>query len=128
VGDPTIVVGTIIAYHLIVKRQELRQPGRDLVQPLRCSGRRSTPGVPAVHQRIVHYGFLHIAFNMFVLYQVGIFLEPATGARTARLSTSCRCSAAPRAAILLDPNVYTGGASGGVFGRGRGDAALHRQG
>lgn len=64
----------------------------------------------------VHYGLLHIGFNMFVLFQLGILLEPALGRvrfavlyGTALLGGSC-------GALLLDPNALTAGASGAVYG------------
>jgi membrane associated rhomboid family serine protease len=64
----------------------------------------------------VHYGLLHIGFNMFVLFQLGSLLEPALGRlrfaalyATALLGGSC-------GALLLDPNALTAGASGAVFG------------
>ena len=64
----------------------------------------------------VHYGLLHIGFNMFVLLQLGTLLEPALGRlrfaalyATALLGGSC-------GALLLDPNALTAGASGAVYG------------
>jgi membrane associated rhomboid family serine protease len=64
----------------------------------------------------VHYGLLHIGFNMFVLLQLGTLLEPAVGRVrfaalyvTALLGGSC-------GALLLDPGALTAGASGAVFG------------
>jgi membrane associated rhomboid family serine protease len=78
---------------------------------------------------LVHYGFIHIAFNMFVLYQVGIFLEPATGHSRLGLLYVVSVLGGAAGAILLDPNVFTGGASGGVFGlAAAATLALHRQG
>ena len=64
----------------------------------------------------VHYGLLHIGFNMFILFQLGRLLEPALGRvrfaalyATALLGGSC-------GALLLDPGALTAGASGAVFG------------
>jgi membrane associated rhomboid family serine protease len=64
----------------------------------------------------VHYGLLHIGFNMFILFQLGTLLEPPLGRvrfallyATALLGGSC-------GALLLDPNALTAGASGAVFG------------
>jgi membrane associated rhomboid family serine protease len=64
----------------------------------------------------VHYGLLHIGFNMFVLLQLGALLEPALGRVrfgvlyfTALLGGAC-------GALLLDPDALTAGASGAVYG------------
>ena len=65
----------------------------------------------------MHYGLLHIVFNMFILYQVGDV--PRTGdGPLARCSSLYLVSVLGGAAgaLLLDPIAFTGGASGGVFG------------
>jgi membrane associated rhomboid family serine protease len=78
---------------------------------------------------IVHYGLIHIAFNMFVLYQVGIFLEPATGHARLLLLYVVSVLGGAAGALVLDPNAFTGGASGGVFGlAAAATLALSRQG
>jgi membrane associated rhomboid family serine protease len=134
-GNPwvtqTIVFGTIIAYLVISLRDKNFEGRGETSFDLAVFG-------PAVHDgqlyrlftnAIVHYGFLHIAFNMFVLYQVGIFLEPATGHGRLALLYVVSVLGGAAGAILLDPNVYTGGASGGVFGlAAAATLALHRQG
>lgn len=64
----------------------------------------------------VHYGLIHIAFNMLLLYQFGSMLEPALG-RTRFLAlyfAALLCGSF--GAVLLSPNALTGGASGAVFG------------
>ncbi len=64
----------------------------------------------------VHYGLLHIGFNMFVLLQLGTLLEPALGRiRFASLYLAALLGGAC-GALLLDPNALTAGASGAVFG------------
>jgi membrane associated rhomboid family serine protease len=64
----------------------------------------------------VHYGLLHVGFNMFVLFQLGTLLEPALGRvrfgalyAVALLGGAC-------GALLLDPDALTAGASGAVYG------------
>jgi membrane associated rhomboid family serine protease len=64
----------------------------------------------------LHSGFLHIAFNMYLLYLLGQLLEPALGTLkfaavyfTALLAGSC-------GALLVSPDTITVGASGAVFG------------
>ncbi len=69
-----------------------------------------------VSYSIVHYGVVHILFNMFVLWLVGRLFEPATG--PTRFTTIYLVSILGGAAgaLVASPRVYTGGASGGVFG------------
>jgi membrane associated rhomboid family serine protease len=64
----------------------------------------------------IHYGIMHIAFNMVILYRFGELLEPALGGvRLACLYTaSLLCGSF--GALLLSPHALTGGASGAVFG------------
>ena len=77
----------------------------------------------------MHYGLLHIGFNMFILYQVGVFLEPATGHSRFALLYFVSVLGGAAGALLLDPNAFTGGASGGVFGlAAAATLALYRQG
>jgi membrane associated rhomboid family serine protease len=126
-----LVAGTITAYVLISLRDG-RFDGRGQTSfDLAVFG-------PAVHNgdyyrlfsnAIVHYGFIHIAFNMFVLYQVGTFLEPATGHARLALLYVVSVLGGAAGALILDPHVYTGGASGGVFGlAAAATLALSRQG
>jgi len=65
---------------------------------------------------VVHYGLLHIALNMFILYLVGRVFEPATG--PIRFATIYAVSVLGGAAgaLIFSPHDITGGASGGVFG------------
>jgi membrane associated rhomboid family serine protease len=64
----------------------------------------------------VHYGLLHVGFNMFVLFQLGTLLEPALGrVRFAALYTTALLGGAC-GALLLDPGALTAGASGAVYG------------
>lgn len=79
---------------------------------------------------IVHFGLLHIASNLFVLWIVGRELEPGTGPiRFMTLYTVSVLGGAAGAFILSGPNSFTGGASGGVFGVTAAAALVaHRQG
>jgi membrane associated rhomboid family serine protease len=77
----------------------------------------------------VHYGLLHIAFNMLVLWQVGQTLEP--GAGKLRFATLYVVSglAGSAGALLVAPHAFTGGASGCVFGvAGAAVVVMQRQG
>lgn len=64
----------------------------------------------------LHYGLLHIAFNMYALYWLGRMIEPALGhVRFAAIYfTSMLCGSL--GALLLEPNALTAGASGAIFG------------
>ena len=64
----------------------------------------------------LHYGLMHVFFNMFLLYQLGSVLEQAFGqARFAALYTASLLGGAV-GALLLDPGSLTAGASGAVYG------------
>jgi membrane associated rhomboid family serine protease len=69
-----------------------------------------------VTNSVVHYSVIHIAFNMYALYLVGNALEPATGPVRFALLYVVSVLGGAFGALLLDPNTFTGGASGGVFG------------
>ena len=64
----------------------------------------------------LHAGFLHLLFNMYVLYVAGSILEPGIG--TARFLGIYFVSliAGSLGALIVDPNTLTVGASGAIFG------------
>ena len=106
-------------------RRALRRPGRDLVQPrgVRPGGRTTASGSGSFTNSIVHFGFLHIAFNMFVLYQVGIVLEPATGhGRLATLYVVSVLGGAAGALLARPERAHRRRVGRRVRPRGRGDA------
>jgi membrane associated rhomboid family serine protease len=64
----------------------------------------------------VHYGLLHVAFNMALLYAFGNMLEPALGrVRLAALYIAALLTGS-LGALILTPLALTAGASGAVFG------------
>ncbi len=64
----------------------------------------------------LHFGIIHIAMNMLLLWQLGQLLEPALGqVRFVLLYFSSMFGGAV-GALALTPNGLTGGASGAVFG------------
>jgi membrane associated rhomboid family serine protease len=64
----------------------------------------------------VHANLLHVAFNMLIIYQVSLMLEPALGpVRYTLTYISCLIGGAA-GALLLDPHALTVGASGVAFG------------
>jgi membrane associated rhomboid family serine protease len=65
----------------------------------------------------LHFGFIHIAFNMILLFQLGNLLEPALGrVRFALLYFAALFAGSAGALLLTDARSLTGGASGAVFG------------
>jgi membrane associated rhomboid family serine protease len=64
----------------------------------------------------VHFGFFHVAMNMFLLYQLGRLLEPAVGSLTFGLVYFASLLGGSAGALVVSPNALTGGASGAVFG------------
>jgi membrane associated rhomboid family serine protease len=81
---------------------------------------------PAIHLgdeywRIVTYGFLHagiihIGFNMFILYYIGVMLEPAIGPLRFVAIYFSSLLAGAFGALLVNPHTETVGASGAIFG------------
>src|SRR5439155_1137930 len=63
----------------------------------------------------VHYGLIHIGFNMLLLYQLGLMLEPALGRTRFLALYFAALLTGSFAALLLSPAVVSGGASGAVF-------------
>jgi membrane associated rhomboid family serine protease len=66
----------------------------------------------------VHFGLLHLAMNMLVIYQVSLMLEPALGpVRYTLTYLSCLVGGSAGALLLTDnPRALTAGASGVAFG------------
>ena len=65
---------------------------------------------------VVHFGFLHILFNMLLLWIVGQILEPGAGPVRFGLLYVVSVAAGSAAVLIAQPNAITAGASGGVFG------------
>ncbi len=65
---------------------------------------------------LVHAGFLHIFFNMLLLWIVGQLLEPGAGPVRFGLIYVVSVAAGSAAALIATPNAFSVGASGGVFG------------
>lgn len=64
----------------------------------------------------LHANLLHIFFNMYILYLLGVMLEPAIGHVKFALVYFVSLIAGSLGALLLDPHAFTVGASGAVFG------------
>lgn len=77
----------------------------------------------------VHYGLLHIAMNMYALFQLGLVLERSMHRVNYAALYFAALLGGSAGALLLDPNALTAGASGAVFGLfGAVAIALHRRG
>jgi membrane associated rhomboid family serine protease len=84
----------------------------------------------------LHAGFLHLLFNMYVLYIAGSILEPGIGTPRFLAIYFVSLVAGSLGALIIDPNSLTVGASGAIFGlmaavlvvaRGRGIEQLAQQ-
>ncbi len=64
----------------------------------------------------LHYGLLHLAVNMYALYILGGLLEPTVGRLRFALIYFVSLLAGSFGALVLDPEKFTAGASGAIFG------------
>ena len=64
----------------------------------------------------LHAGFIHIAFNMYLLWILGQMLEPVLGSVRFAAIYVTALLAGSFGALLVEPNSVTVGASGAVFG------------
>ena len=64
----------------------------------------------------IHFGVIHLAFNMLLLFQLGQLLEPAIGRVRFALVYFGSLLCGSVFALLLQPDSLHGGASGAVFG------------
>jgi membrane associated rhomboid family serine protease len=64
----------------------------------------------------LHFGVIHIAFNMYFLYVLGPMLEPALGRVNYLLLYMASLLGGSLGVILFDSGGITAGASGAVFG------------
>src|SRR4051812_25053623 len=64
----------------------------------------------------LHYGLLHLAFNMLSLWIIGSILEPAVGRMRFALIYFVALLGGSFGALLVSPNALTAGAAGAVVG------------
>jgi membrane associated rhomboid family serine protease len=64
----------------------------------------------------LHVSFIHIGFNMFLLLILGRLLEPALGTPRFLALYFASLFAGSLGALVAEPNAFTVGASGAVFG------------
>lgn len=65
---------------------------------------------------LVHFGPMHLFFNMILLWIIGGMLEPATGPLRFTTIYVVSVLAGSAGALIAQPLIPVGGASGGVFG------------
>ncbi len=124
-GDP-VVTYTLIALNVIVFVAELasgsgvaQRGGGNVIDKGALYG----PAIANGHEywRLVtsgflHAGLIHILFNMYFLYVIGIQLEPAVGRVRFAVLYGVSLLAGSFGALLFSPDSVTVGASGAVFG------------
>ena len=77
----------------------------------------------------LHFNILHIGMNMFLLFQLGQMLEPVMGRIRFGMIYFAALLAGSAGALIVSPNVLSGGASGAVFGlMAAAVVALHQRG
>ncbi|MCU1426751.1 MAG: rhomboid family protein [Actinomycetia bacterium] len=82
-----------------------------------------------VSSGFIHFGILHIAFNMLILYQVGLVLESASGSSRFATLYATSLLTGSLGALIASPHALSGGASGAVFGvAAAATVAMYRQG
>jgi membrane associated rhomboid family serine protease len=95
-----------------------------LAKPL-LTGHHGYPSIPdglpgewyrLISSGFLHYGLIHLAFNMYALYMLGQTLEPSLGRVRFALVYFASMLGGSAGALLLQPNQLHGGASGAVFG------------
>ena len=128
--QPTLVTYTLIAINLavfVVGRRSVTRGASAAApashrqragRPRCCSARSSSSGewYRLLTSGFVHFGIIHLAFNMLLLFQLGQLLEPEIGRIRFALLYFAALLAGSAGVLLLDPNAPTGGASGAVFG------------
>jgi membrane associated rhomboid family serine protease len=64
----------------------------------------------------LHFGVIHLAFNMYLLFLLGRMIEPAISRMQFALLYFAALAGGSAGAMLLQPSGLHGGASGAVFG------------
>ena len=64
----------------------------------------------------LHYGLIHLGFNMLFLYQLGMAMEPQLGRTRFALLYFASLLGGSAGALVVDQGGITAGASGAVFG------------
>jgi len=117
------VTNALIAINVVAFIWEISTGGLSSEAQLFAHGALYGPAVTQQHQywRIVtgaflHGGWLHIAVNMWALYQVGTPVERFLGGPRMLLIYTLSMIGSGIAIVIFSPNVLTVGASGAIFG------------
>ena len=122
-GRPILVTQILIGLNIVVflLTDGINEHGNSLMLRLVEYG----PSIAIKHEwwrlataGFVHFGIMHIAFNLFALYLIGVVLEPALGPWRFLALYTASLLAGSLGAMVLNPRAVTGGASGAVFGIG----------
>jgi membrane associated rhomboid family serine protease len=105
------VIDVILTGNVNTALGELGRKGA-LFGPLVASGDWWRP----ITAGFLHVSFIHVGFNMFLLWQLGSLLEPAIKARAFAALYFLSLLGGSFLVLLIDPNQPTVGASGAVFG------------
>ena len=113
------LIAVNLAVFLAVEAQRAPTPGRlDLLGRLALFGPAVAEGewYRLVTSGFLHFGLMHIGFNMLALYRLGGLFESTFGRLPYLGLFTASLLAGSFGAILLSPDAITGGASGAVFG------------
>jgi membrane associated rhomboid family serine protease len=80
-----------------------------------------------ISSAFIHFGVLHIAFNMYALYLLGGALERYAGTLRFGIIYGISALTGSLGALILTPNGLTAGASGAIFGLMGAMLVLERQ-
>jgi membrane associated rhomboid family serine protease len=69
-----------------------------------------------VTSAFLHYGLIHMGMNILILVFLGRMLEPVIGGWRMLLLYGVSLTGGALGALLVEPNAFTAGASGAVFG------------
>jgi membrane associated rhomboid family serine protease len=103
ISDPRSLAGRFTDVHLDLALNEFLLTRNDEWYRLVTSG-------------FLHYGLIHLGFNMYLLYMLGQMLEPALGRVRFLLVYLAGLLGGSAGVLLLQPDALTAGASGAVFG------------
>ncbi len=110
VRDPQSLGGRATATHIDLALIERGLAGNELV------GVAEGEWYRLITSGFLHFGIIHVAFNMYLLYVLGQMLEPSIGRVKFLLVYVAALLGGSAGALLLSPNSLTAGASGAVFG------------
>jgi membrane associated rhomboid family serine protease len=122
-GDPTltyflIAVNVIVFIAMTASGGTISSPGGTVYQKGALFGPLVADGEwwRIITSGFLHAGIIHLAFNMYFLYFLGVLIEPAIGRLRFGLIYAISLLGGSFGALLLSPNSPTVGASGAVFG------------